>query len=95
MRQDDDDDLPETFAATAAPSGTALPRAQPIDHELPARYTIQGTTGSGGVGVVYRAFDAQMERPVFDPDGGQRSDLVSLSASRKAAAVDHELARSV
>ncbi|MDX1546172.1 MAG: protein kinase [Rhodothermales bacterium] len=86
------DALAEAFAG---PLGGPRPRAAPLEGHTVAQYQVQEKLGGGGMGVVYRALDTTLQRPVAlkflpphlaaSPEAKQRF----LHEAQAASALDH------
>jgi hypothetical protein len=84
------------MTTTAAPAdGLDAHRPDPWIGALVGRYRIESRLGDGGMGVVYRAFDDQLNRPValkfLDAGfrGDREADARFIAEARAASALDH------
>src|ERR1700712_1621767 len=95
-----------TSSGSDPPSSEAMTRRRGGRLEaggMLGRYTLEGASGEGGMGVVYRARDARLGRKVAlkvitanedDPESVERTKRF-LREARSAAALDHPNAVSI
>jgi tetratricopeptide (TPR) repeat protein len=93
------EDVEQRLSATrdAAVASRAEPVAvrSPGESGSPARYTIRGTLGRGGMGIVYKAYDTVLDRPVAFkvlPDALQENPQALqnfLREAKSAAKLNH------
>ena len=99
MLDDDDDDEPATptvtptagptIGETGAPPGTPLPRLSQARLDLPARYEVGPIIKAGGMGIVYRARDTQMQRPIALKIFKASAEIDPLREARLTALLAH------